>query len=220
MSSVKHKIRQVKKLPTWLFWFPAILMKVIFKLFFRFRLIDECNILDNPHRLIGVTWHNRLLFLCPALPPKALKNTFAVISASRVGQYLADFMSFFGARALRGSSSRKGANALLGAIKAIESDCNVAFTPDGPRGPKYSMKNGPIVLAAKTGGQIIPFTLNCSRCWQLKSWDNFQLPKPFAKITMIIGKPINVPLNADENTIEEYRIIVENALNEITKDPA
>ncbi len=219
MGRIKQKFRQVKKLPTWIFWFPAVLMKISFKLFFRYRIIDPHQILKNPRRLIGITWHNRLMYLCPALPKNVLRNTSAVISASRDGQYLADFISFFGSKALRGSSSRKGANALLGAIKAIESDRNVAFTPDGPRGPMYKIKSGPIMLASKTGGVIVPFVLNSSRCWKLKSWDAFQIPKPFSSITMILGEPINVPPDADEETLEHFRVKAENALLAITRDP-
>ncbi len=219
MGKLKQKFRQVKKLPIWIFWFPAILMKISFKIFFRYRIIDPHHILDDPHRIIGITWHNRLMYLCPSLPKKVLKNTSAVISASRDGQYLADFMSFFGAKALRGSSSRKGANALLGAIRAIENGRNVAFTPDGPRGPVYQIKIGPVALASKTGGLLVPFVLNSSRCWKLKSWDKFQIPKPFSKLTLVIGAPITVPYDADEETLEKFRIQAENALLTITQDP-
>ena len=219
MNTLKKKIRQVKKLPTWLFCFPAVLMKIIFRLFYRFKLVDPHNLCQNPRQIIGITWHNRLMFICPAFPKKIMRNTSAVISASRDGQYLADFLSFFGANALRGSSSRKGANALLGAIHAIESGRNVVFTPDGPRGPKYQIKNGPIATAAKTGAVIVPFVLNSSRCWKLKSWDEFQIPKPFSTLTMIIGDPISIPADADAETLEKYRKAAEDALLSITVDP-
>lgn len=134
-------------------------------------------------------------------------------------QYLADFLSFFGAQALRGSSSRKGANALRGAIHAIESGRNVVFTPDGPRGPKYKIKNGPVITASKTGCLLVPFVLNSSRCWKLKSWDEFQIPKPFSKLTLIIGNPLSIPHDADEETIEKLRQQAEKALLDITVDP-
>ena len=219
MGSLKKKFRQVKKLPTWLFWFPAALMKIAFRLFYRFKLIDPHNFCADPESIIGITWHNRLMFICPAFPRKVMKNTSAVISASRDGQYLADFLGFFGAEALRGSSSRKGANALLGAIRAIESGRNVVFTPDGPRGPKYQIKIGPVAVAAKTGAVIVPFVLNSSRCWKLKSWDEFQIPNPFSTLTMVIGEPISVPADADVETLEKFRKQAEDALLNITEDP-
>ena len=218
--SLKQKFRQLKKLPTWIYWFPATLMKLSFKLLYRYELIDPNNLAADPRKLVAITWHNRLLFICMAFPKKAMRNTSAVISASRDGQYLADFMKFFKVNALRGSSSRKGANALLGAIREIDSGRNVVFTPDGPRGPKYVIKNGPVVVASKTGGSVVPIVLNSSRCWQLKSWDNFQIPKPFSKLQMIVGDPIEVPRDADEETIEIFRKKAENALLAITVDPA
>jgi lysophospholipid acyltransferase (LPLAT)-like uncharacterized protein len=219
MSSLKHKFRQVKKLPLWIYWFPATLMKLSFKLLFRFELVDPYNLTEDPHSLVCITWHNRLLFICMAFSKKAMSNTSAVISASRDGQYLADFMKFFKVEALRGSSSRKGANAMLGAIREIESGRNVVFTPDGPRGPKYEIKSGPVAVASKTGAVLVPFVLNSSRCWKLKSWDAFQIPKPFSKLTMVVGKPITIPPDLDAEGLEEYRLVAENALKELTCDP-
>lgn len=219
MSLLKAKFRSIKKLPTWIFWFPAVAMKIWFKVFYRYKLIDPYHVCDNPHRIVGITWHNRLLFICPAFPARLRKNTSAVISASRDGQYLADFLKFFDINTLRGSSSRKGANALFGALHTVEENRNVVFTPDGPRGPKYVIKNGPVITASKTGGLLVPFVINSSRCWSLKSWDAFQIPKPFAKLTMIIGKPMQIPPNLSEEELEIYRKKAENALLEITVDP-
>ena len=218
--SLKQKFRQIKKLPQWIYWFPVVLMKLAFKLFYRFELIDPYNVTDDPRQVIGITWHNRLFFICMAFKPAALARTSAVISASRDGQYLADFMKFFKINALRGSSSRKGANALLGAIREIERGHNVVFTPDGPRGPRYEMKNGPITVAAKTGGKIVPFVMNASKCWELKSWDRFQIPKPFSKLTMVVGEPFSVPPDADIETLEKFRLQAQNALLAITQDPS
>ena len=108
---------------------------------------------------------------------------------------------------------------MLGAIRDIEENRNVVFTPDGPRGPKYVIKNGPIAVASKTGGILVPFVINASRCWSLKSWDAFQLPKPFSKLTMVIGKPIHVPPDLSEVEMESYRKTAEEALLAITCDP-
>lgn len=220
MSSLKHKFRQIKKLPLWIYWFPATLLKLSFKLLYRYELVDPHGLASDPQKLVCITWHNRLLFICMAFSKKAMHNTSAVISASRDGQYLADFIKFFGVEALRGSSSRKGANAMLGAIHHINAGRNVVFTPDGPRGPKYKIKNGPVAVASKTGAQLVPIVLNSSRCWQLKSWDAFQIPKPFAKLTMIVGAPITIPPDLTEEEMEKYRLIAENALKELTCDPS
>ena len=218
MNSIKQHFRQIKKLPTWFFWFPAALMKFYYICFFRHRLIDPNNLCENPEQIVGITWHNRLMFICPAFPRRIMRNTSAVISASRDGQYLADFLSFFGAKALRGSSSRKGAHALRGTIHAIESGRNVVFTPDGPRGPKYQMSRGPIHLASNYGAKITPISINASRYWSMKSWDGFQIPKPFSTLTVVIGTPIAVPPDLDDAGLEEWRQKIEKALMDITID--
>ncbi|MBR2345119.1 MAG: lysophospholipid acyltransferase family protein [Lentisphaeria bacterium] len=218
-NKLKHGFRQIKKFPTWIYFFPALLMRVVFKIFFRVEIIDPNQICENPRGVIGLVWHNRLLFLPTAFPARLRKHTFAMVSASRDGQYLSDFLKHFSIRTLRGSSSRKGANALLGAINAIDNKCNVIITPDGPRGPKYRIKKGAVMMASKTGAPLVPVTINSSKCWQLKSWDNFQIPKPGAKLTLIIGDPINVPQNINDSTLEDLRIKIEQALLAITSDP-
>ena len=93
------------------------------------------------------------------------------------------------------------------------------ITPDGPRGPKYRIKSGPVLLASKTGGRLVPFTINASKCWQLKSWDNFQIPKPGAKLVMRIGTPISVPPTLTDEEVEAFRLRTEQAMREITVDP-
>lgn len=220
MTSLKQRFRQVKKLPDWIYWFPARLLQFIFHVFYRFELIDPLNLSNDPHRYICVTWHNRLLFY-PVIFPKRLRvRAKAVVSASRDGQYVADFIKQFGIESLRGSSSKRGAMAQLAAIEKIrdEQSC-IIFTPDGPRGPRYVMKSGPIHLASVTGAKIIPVAINYSRCWSIRSWDGFQIPKPFSKITLIGKTLITVPPHLDADGIERYRKLVEDELNKITVDP-
>lgn len=218
MSSLKQKFRNIKKLPGWIYFFPALLIKLTFKCLYRFELVDKYDSVNKARGVIGLAWHNRLLFFGTAVPRQTRKHTMAVISASRDGQYLADLLKYLGIGALRGSSSKKGANALLGAIHAIEDKKNVVFTPDGPRGPRYVLKPGPIMLASRTGAPILPVSLNASRYWACKSWDGFQIPKPGAKLTMILGEFINIPPDLDAEGIEKWRKIVEDKLNELTVD--
>ena len=218
MNALTNKFRQIKKLPDWIFWFPAVLMKLCFKLLYRFEIIDPNHLSEDPKRIIGITWHNRLIFICTAFPRRLRVNAAAVISASRDGQYLADFLKFFEVATVRGSSSRKGANAMLGAIRHIEEGHTVIMTPDGPRGPKYMLKTGPVAVASKTGGIVVPFVINASRYWQLKSWDGFQIPKPFAKLTLVIGDAISVPPGLTEAQLEPYRKQAEEALRALTVD--
>lgn len=220
MTSLKQRFRQVKKLPDWIYWFPARLLQLIFHTLYRFELVDPLNLCRDPHRYICVTWHNRLMFYPAAFPKRLRIRTKAVVSSSRDGQYVADFIKQFGIESLRGSSSRRGAMAQLAAIEKIrdEQAC-IVFTPDGPRGPRYVMKTGPIHLAGVTGAEIVPVSINYSRCWSVRSWDGFQIPKPWAKITLVIGSPIAVPPRLDADGIENFRKLVEDALLKITVDP-
>lgn len=217
--SLKQRWRNIKKLPGWIYFFPAVLLRLLLKTFYRVKLADPYNLCDDPRRLVCMAWHNRLLFLPALFPARLRKRCFAVVSASRDGQYLSDFLKYFSVRTLRGSSRRGGANALLGAINAIQKDSVVFFTPDGPRGPIYKIKKGPVMLASKTQSKIVPLAINASKCWHLKSWDKFQIPKPGATLTLIIGEPMDIPPDLTPEELENMRIKAEKALLDITCDP-
>ena len=218
MKSFKEYFRQIKKFPTWIFFFPYIILKVNSLLFFRRRIVDPLNMIENARGCVTVTWHNRLLYFPAIFPKAACKRTVAVVSASRDGQYVSDLISFFGIKAMRGSSKKRGANALLGATRALKDGYHVSFTPDGPRGPKYTMSRGPIHLASTQGAKLVPVSINASRYWSIKSWDNFQIPKPFSTLTLVIGEPVAIPPDLDDAGLEEWRIKAEQALMAITED--
>lgn len=219
MGYFKQKFRSIKKLPTWLYWFPARLMVAMLHTLYRVRVEDPFHHIEQARGAVAVTWHNRLMFFAAIFPPATRRRTVAVVSASRDGQYVADFIANLGLRSLRGSSTRGGAKAQLAALHAIRDGFNVSFMPDGPRGPRYVMKNGPIQLASLTGGGIIPISVNASRCWAVKSWDRFQIPKPFCRLTLVMGERIAIPPDLDAEGLEYYRKLVEDALLAITVDP-
>ena len=219
MNSLTYKFRQIKNFPDWVYWFPAKLL-LLMRYIMRTEIIDEDNSIagKNPPA-ITVTWHNRLLFFPAMFDRWEREHTVAVISASRDGEYIADLCRQFGIKSVRGSSSRKAVQVLLGATKAILKEKKyVSFTPDGPRGPKYTMSRGPIHLASETGVRILPIAVNYSSYWELKGWDRFQIPKPWAKITMHIGKAIFIPKNLTEEEMDTWRLKVQEQLNAITVD--
>ena len=218
MGFLKKKFRNIKKYPRWIYFLPAILIKCYYRLAFRHELDDPDNLLSTTTPMIGLVWHNRLLFFPCSIKRKQLNRTVAVISASRDGQYISDLLSFFGIRCARGSSSRGGAHALREAIREIKNGNNVAITPDGPRGPAYVLKKGAIQLASETGAPILLTALNASKYWKLKSWDGFQIPKPGAKLTLVIRGFYHIPQNLDAESLEKYRLEIEEELNKITAD--
>ena len=216
MGYFKQKFREKKKLPDWIFVILAALLKVLRYCLFRVEIIDPDGLISKSQRMVSVTWHNRLLFF-PAVFPKAVRQrTVAVVSASRDGQYIADLIRCFGLRSARGSSSRAGAHAQLEAARALKSGYHVAFTPDGPRGPRYHMSKGPIHLASMYGTCVLPVAVNASRYWECRSWDRFQIPKPFCKLQLVIGKPITIPPDLDAEGLEHFRKLAEDALNSIS----
>jgi lysophospholipid acyltransferase (LPLAT)-like uncharacterized protein len=142
----------------------------------------------------------------------------AMISASRDGGVLANVVARFGVQPIRGSTSRRGPQALLEATTWIERGYSIVITPDGPRGPVYQVQEGIIHLAQLTGRPIIP-TSNFTH-WKirLRSWDRFQIPLPFARCQAYYGEPIQVPRDATEAQREALRAKLETAMRAITKD--
>jgi len=216
MKVLKHKFRQIKKLPVWAFFPVAVLLKC-FKSCMRIQISGTEHYLTGKP-IVSVTWHNRLIFFPLMFPRRERKKSVALVSASRDGQYITDLLKHFGVKSIRGSTSRKAAAVLHEAIKCVKEGYNVSFTPDGPRGPKYKMGRGPIYLASMTGALIVPMSVNASDYWELKSWDRFQIPKPWARLTVIVGKGIAIPPDLDDEGIEKWRVIVEKSLMEMTSD--
>jgi lysophospholipid acyltransferase (LPLAT)-like uncharacterized protein len=116
----------------------------------------------------------------------------AIISHHRDGRTIQNIVKYLGIGTISGSSSRGGVKALIGAIKNISQGVDVAITPDGPRGPIYSIADGIVAISQKTDANIVPFRIKASKIWRLKSWDSFIIPKPFGIIDFYIGEPFNV----------------------------
>lgn len=145
------------------------------------------------------------------------RNIAVLTSKSMDGEYIARFISRFGYGAVRGSSSRGGMRALVEMIKLMREGVPMAFTVDGPRGPRYEAKSGPVLLAKKTGNPIVPFVTECSAYWQLKSWDRLQIPRPFSRARVIFGEPIFVSDAGGEEEIEAKRLELQNALDNLVE---
>jgi lysophospholipid acyltransferase (LPLAT)-like uncharacterized protein len=105
-----------------------------------------------------------------------------------------------------------GAAALLELSNVLNSGHDVLITPDGPRGPAYELGPGIIFLAQKTGAPIVPITMEYSSCWRVKSWDRFIIPRPFAKVRVIIGQPHRVRSTSTPEEFENERLHLQNAM--------
>jgi len=119
---------------------------------------------------------------------------------------------------VRGSTSRRGRQALLELITWAERGYDLAITPDGPRGPRYVVQDGVLSLAQITGFCIIPISYWLSLKVQVRSWDRFQVPLPFCKCVVALGCPVRVPREATDEEREALRQQLERQLKELTKD--
>jgi len=153
--------------------------------------------------VIFALWHNRLC-LCMRVyehfvrPQHHHRHLAALVSASKDGALLASILQDSGVQPVRGSSSRRGGQAILELASWAARGHHLAITPDGPRGPCYTVHDGIITLAQLTGLPIVPYS--CQLRWKLrlKSWDRFQIPLPFSPCQMTFGTPIRVPTHATE----------------------
>lgn len=217
MSKLKKSFRSIQKLPNWLFWFPSRVMLCWRKLM-PFEIVDPNGLFEtycnDPQRVCILNiWHNRLLMLPPLFDLPLRKRTVAIVSASRDGQYVVDFAEQFGAKCIRGSSKRHGVKVIYDAIKTIKGGCMVILTPDGPRGPRYHMSKGPIHIASQLGIPVIALGINYSSYWTVKSWDGFRIPKPWSKITLVIGNELHIPPALNDQEFEQWRKNAEDELN-------
>ncbi|SRR6266540_96731 len=162
---------------------------------------------------IYAVWHGRILLL-PYL--YGWRHARVLASRSRDGELVARFVARFGLEAVRGSSSRAGAEALRLLARALEEGRDAVVVPDGPRGPRETVKAGVVVLARLSGAPIVPVAVGASAEWRLHSWDEFRIPKPFARCVLRFGDPIRVPGHAHRAAEEDARKEVEAALRALS----
>jgi lysophospholipid acyltransferase (LPLAT)-like uncharacterized protein len=160
-------------------------------------------------------WHNRV-FLSTYFWRQ--RRIVVMTSQSFDGEYIARFIQRFGYGAARGSSTRGAVGAVIEMTRLMRAGCPTGFTIDGPKGPRYVAKMGAVLLAKKTGQPILPFTITADHFWEAKkSWDGFQVPQPFARARVTIARPIFVPADANENTLNAKRDELQQALDVINQ---
>jgi lysophospholipid acyltransferase (LPLAT)-like uncharacterized protein len=170
---------------------------------------------------IFAIWHNRLalalmLYRRYVQRTQPQRRMAAIVSASRDGGLLARVLELFRVQPVRGSSSRRGAQALLEMTSWAERGYDLAVTPDGPRGPRYVVQDGVIEAAALSGLPIVAASFDLSRRWELKTWDRFQVPCPLARCVVRLAEPLRVPREGGEAGRRASREELQRRLTAIT----
>lgn len=218
---IPHRAKWYQRLAAWLIW---LLIRVV-SATIRFRLDDRSGFFSGApkEKIIFALWHNRLA-LCVPLYERYLRahdpsrSVVALVSASKDGGLLTHILELFNIEVARGSSSRRGPQALRELVSWGENGYDLAITPDGPRGPCYTVQEGVISTAQLTGLTIVPASYHLSWKICLKSWDRFQIPLPFARCDVITGRVLRVPREASEGEREALRVQLETELRSITHD--
>ena len=162
--------------------------------------------------LIASFWHSSLIpatYICRDLGVRVMS------SYSYDGEYMGRIIRKFGFVAVKGSSSRNAVRALLGLRRALEEGWTVAFTLDGPRGPRHKVKPGPVALGRSSGVPLTMFHAAVDKAWVLNTWDQLIIPKPFSRVLLRFGKLIPIPRNASDEDIERYQSELQDALDRV-----
>lgn len=217
---IPHRAKWHQRLLARIFYILARLLSATI----RFEWQDNTNMLKGGKQpVIFCIWHNRLA-LCLEIRRLYLSRIgrparmAAMVSASKDGGLLARVLELYDVQPARGSTSRRGRQALLELLTWAERGHDLAITPDGPRGPCYVVQDGVIALAQLSGLPIVPVSYELRWKISVKSWDRFQIPLPFTRCTMRLGPPITVPREAGDPERERLRSELEIRLKQITVD--
>lgn len=159
--------------------------------------------------VIFAFWHNGI-FMATYYWRK--KSIVVLTSQNFDGEYTARIIKKYGYIPVRGSSSRGGVKGLIDMRRQLEEGKSIAFTVDGPKGPRYKVQPGAIWVAMKTGKPILPFIVLAKNKIELNSWDGFQIPYPFSTVWLIIDKPLYFENDKDKQKIEAARLTLEENL--------
>ncbi|HYH03312.1 MAG TPA: lysophospholipid acyltransferase family protein [Bacillota bacterium] len=184
------------------FWLVNLLGKTLcFKVFNR-EMVDQYH---GKEGFILTSWHGQQLtgFFF-------FKNCgyYILSSLSRDGDYSSSIMRRFGWQIVRGSTARGAVRGLIELLRVLRTGAGIAITPEGSRGPNYHIEPGCLYLAQKTGAPLIPVAFVYDRKWVFRSWDKFQVPKPFARGVAYFGEPvfIKAELNDEQLEVEQARL--------------
>ncbi len=187
---------------------------------YRIHVAEETRrILEEGKPVLLAFWHGRMLILPPVLREGYWKRGHAIwvmVSRHWDGELIARTVKPFRVFSARGSSTRGGREALQELVEKGRMGLTVAITPDGPAGPCYTVQPGVVRIAQLTGLPIVPLTWAACPRWIASSWDRFQIPRPFSRVSVVFDEPIRVAAGEDPDGLEACRACVEKRLGQAT----
>ena len=171
--------------------------------------------IDDSETLIIAMWHGDLLM--QPLNYRAFRkngNVKVIVSEHKDGVIIRKVCNFLGVYDIQGSSSKGAVRALMNALKEIRKGTDVAITPDGPRGPRFSIADGIVAISQKTKTRIVALNSQPESYWQLNSWDKFVVPKPFGTIDFYVSEPFSI----EDMPMDEAKELIKMKLLENTKN--
>jgi lysophospholipid acyltransferase (LPLAT)-like uncharacterized protein len=161
---------------------------------------------------IYVFWHENILF---PLYLRGHCNLAMLLSRHRDADILKELARHLGFEIVRGSTFGGGSSALRELLRKSQR-MNLAITPDGPRGPRRVLAQGPVYLSSKLGMPLVAMGIGYDRPWRLNSWDRFAVPRPFSRARAVLSPQMFIPPDLDREGVEHYRLQVEKMLNRLT----
>jgi len=202
-----------------LFWMVSVIGAALIRLLgksWRITVVGQENVekvWKQHKRVIYAFWHGRLFALAYT---HRRQRVGILISQHRDGEFIARIVQRLGMTPVRGSSTKGGAKGVLEMIKAGQNH-DLAITPDGPKGPRYKVQPGAAYLASRAGIPLIPMTNSAKSAWILKSWDIFMIPKPFTRVMVLIGQPLWVNPEAEQEELQQAGQKLEEELLALTQ---
>jgi lysophospholipid acyltransferase (LPLAT)-like uncharacterized protein len=154
-------------------------------------------------------WHGRIL---TATYYFRRRGIVVITSENFDGEWIARIIERFGYGTARGSTTRGARKAMLQLVRDMKAGRPAGFTLDGPRGPARVAQPGAVWLAASTGNPLLPFHLEASSFWSVRSWDRTQIPRPFSTVALVVGEPIEVARDTSDDVLESARLGLERRL--------
>jgi lysophospholipid acyltransferase (LPLAT)-like uncharacterized protein len=208
VRKIRHNLTGI--LGKWILWLWAKSARATVRGEERYR-----ELRSNKKPVIILIWHGRIFF-APYFFRR--RGIMPLVSPSEDGEIIAQIISRWGYKTIRGSSSHSVIRAWNEMKRELEKGGELIIVPDGPRGPNRKMKPGALKLAQETGAYLVPFTFSSSKRKILKSWDRFLIPRPFSKFVAIYGNPILAESTLTDEEFEKRLQGVEDSMNQLDQE--